>query len=174
MPPARISLTLSRHFSLLFIASGRSSGLHPVSSHSCCMFVKWHKSSLRAILCRLVRELHSLYIHIYIFCLVSLHFLFFCPHSIQIWIKKKPRSIWPKDDNTTGNTTLSQSGFMSNDREELFLHSSDLKNWSLTMRCNLDTATRVQILDETDCISHSTNTLGKGMNPIILPPAMGK
>ena len=29
-------------------------------------------------------------------------------------------------------------------------------------------------LDETDCISHSTNTLGKGMNPMILPPAMGK
>ena len=38
----------------------------------------------------------------------------------------------------------------------------------------VDTATRVQILDETDCISHSTNTLGKGMNPIILPLAMGK
>ena len=36
------------------------------------------------------------------------------------------------------------------------------------------TATRVQILDETDCISHSTNTFGEGMNPIILPPAMGK
>ena len=34
--------------------------------------------------------------------------------------------------------------------------------------------TRVQILDKTDCISHSTNTLGKGMNPIILPPPMGK
>ena len=32
----------------------------------------------------------------------------------------------------------------------------------------------VQILDLTDCISHSTNALGKGMNPIILPPAMGK
>ena len=29
-------------------------------------------------------------------------------------------------------------------------------------------------LDETDYISHSTNTLGKGTNPIILPPAMGK
>ena len=29
MPLARISLTLSRHFSLSFIASGRSSGLHP-------------------------------------------------------------------------------------------------------------------------------------------------
>ena len=26
----------------------------------------------------------------------------------------------------------------------------------------------------TDCISHRTNTLGKGINPIILPPAMGK
>ena len=38
----------------------------------------------------------------------------------------------------------------------------------------MDTVTRVQILVETDCISHSTNTLGKGMNPIILPPAMGK
>ena len=34
--------------------------------------------------------------------------------------------------------------------------------------------TRVQILDEADCISHSINTLGKGMNPNILPPAMGK
>ena len=34
--------------------------------------------------------------------------------------------------------------------------------------------TRIQILDETDCIQHSTNTLGKGINPIILPPAMGK
>ncbi len=40
VPPARISLTLSRHFSLLFIASGRSSGLHPVSSHSYCMYVR--------------------------------------------------------------------------------------------------------------------------------------
>ena len=37
--PTRISLTLSRHFSLSFIASGSSSGLHPVSSHSCCMYV---------------------------------------------------------------------------------------------------------------------------------------
>ena len=39
MPLAWISLTLSRHFSLSFIASGRSSGLYPVSSHSCCMYV---------------------------------------------------------------------------------------------------------------------------------------
>ena len=33
---------------------------------------------------------------------------------------------------------------------------------------------KVQIVDETDCISQSTNTPGKGMNPIILPPPMGK
>ena len=32
----------------------------------------------------------------------------------------------------------------------------------------MDTMTQVQILDKTDCISLSTNTL------IILPPAMGK
>ena len=37
---ARISLTLSLHVSLSFITSGRSSGLHPVSSHSCCMYVR--------------------------------------------------------------------------------------------------------------------------------------
>ena len=40
MPPARISLILSRHSSLSFIASGSFSGLHPVSSQSCCMYVR--------------------------------------------------------------------------------------------------------------------------------------
>ena len=37
---ARISLTLSCHSSLSFIALGRSSGQHPVSSHSCWMYVR--------------------------------------------------------------------------------------------------------------------------------------
>ena len=37
---ARISLTLSHHFFLSFIASGRSSNLHPVSSHSCWTYVR--------------------------------------------------------------------------------------------------------------------------------------
>ena len=36
----QISLTLSRHFSLSFIASVRSSGLHSVSSHSCWMYIR--------------------------------------------------------------------------------------------------------------------------------------
>ena len=40
VPLSRISLTLSRHFSLSFIAFGRSSGLHPVSPQSCCMYVR--------------------------------------------------------------------------------------------------------------------------------------
>ena len=40
VPLAWISLTLSRHFSLSFIASGRSSGLHSISSHSCWMYVR--------------------------------------------------------------------------------------------------------------------------------------
>ena len=39
---------------------------------------------------------------------------------------------------------------------------------------DVDTTARVQILDEPDYISHSTNIFGKGMKPIILPPAMGK
>ena len=38
--PARISMTLSRHFSLSFITFGSSSGLYPVSSHNCCMYVQ--------------------------------------------------------------------------------------------------------------------------------------
>ena len=45
VPLARISLTLPRHFSLSFIAFGRSSGLHPVSSHSCCMYVRARRST---------------------------------------------------------------------------------------------------------------------------------
>ena len=45
LPPTRISLTLSRHFSLSFIASSWSSGLHPVSSHSCCMYVRAGRSA---------------------------------------------------------------------------------------------------------------------------------
>ena len=40
VPLAQISLTLSRHFSLSFIASGRFYEQHPVSSHSCCMYVR--------------------------------------------------------------------------------------------------------------------------------------
>ena len=37
----------------------------------------------------------------------------------------------------------------------------------------MDTVNRVQILDEALCISHTVNTLSKGNNPNILPPAMG-
>ena len=37
---AWISLTPSRHFSLSFITLGMSSGQHPVSSHSCWMYVR--------------------------------------------------------------------------------------------------------------------------------------
>ena len=42
------------------------------------------------------------------------------------------------------------------------------------MVTKMDTAIRVQILDETVCISHSANTHGKGMNTTILPPVVGK
>ena len=37
---ASISRTLSRHSSLSFIVLGRFSGQHPVSSHSCWMYVR--------------------------------------------------------------------------------------------------------------------------------------
>ena len=38
----------------------------------------------------------------------------------------------------------------------------------------MDLATYVQILDEAVWISHSSNTFGKVMHPLILFPAMGK
>ena len=38
----------------------------------------------------------------------------------------------------------------------------------------MGTVTRVQTLNKTADISYCTNTLGKDMNPIILPPAMSK
>ena len=57
-----------------------------------------------------------------------------------------------------------------------FQESTTILNACTKKSGNLLKAPRIheQILDETDCISHSTNTLGKGMNPIILPPVMGK
>ena len=55
----------------------------------------------------------------------------------------------------------------------IFICSLTRVNFFSSYRVKI-TMIRVQILDETDCISHSTNTLGKGMNPIIFPPAMGK
>ena len=38
----------------------------------------------------------------------------------------------------------------------------------------MDMATRVQILDETGCISHSTNTLGKRYEYIYSPSSLGQ
>ena len=38
----------------------------------------------------------------------------------------------------------------------------------------MDIATQVQILNKTVCISHSSNNLGKDMNPTILSSTSGK
>ena len=38
----------------------------------------------------------------------------------------------------------------------------------------MDTVTQIQIMDEAIFISHSANIIGKGINPTILPLAMGK
>ena len=45
-------------------------------------------------------------------------------------------------------------------------------SWISSLEMNR--ATWVQTLNEAVCISHSTNTLWKIMNPTFLPPAMGK
>ena len=61
VPQARISLTLSRHFSQSFIASGKSSGLHLVSSHSCCMHIRAGRSAYGK-----TPKLHSLNLFLYL------------------------------------------------------------------------------------------------------------
>ena len=45
-----------------------------------------------------------------------------------------------------------------------YIEYSESQNKPEFMACYIDL----------NCISHSTNTLGKGMNPIIFSPAMGK
>ena len=38
----------------------------------------------------------------------------------------------------------------------------------------MNTVNRVQILDETDCMSHGANIVEEDVNPVSLFPAMGK
>ena len=38
----------------------------------------------------------------------------------------------------------------------------------------IESATRVQILDEIACVSFHVHDLGNGMNPYVLPQVMGK
>ena len=80
-----------------------------------------------------------------------------------------------------GSTSLKPSMRLRyvDDKFILWPHQEDVQTLldhvnSIRPSIQFTMATRVQILDETDCISHSTNTLGEGMNPIILPPTMAK
>ena len=72
VPLAWLSLTLSRHFSLSFIASGRSSGLHLVSSHSCCMYVRagrpafaWPNTGVHEFILEIFKKRISSYVWLY-------------------------------------------------------------------------------------------------------------
>ena len=55
----------------------------------------------------------------------------------------------------------------------LRLHNYNL-NINGEVRGEIDTATRVQILDKIVCISQNANTLGKGTNPSLLSVTMGR
>ena len=56
---AQISLTLSRHPSLSFIASGRSSRLHPVSAQSCYIYIYIYIQACRPAFARPCEGLHK-------------------------------------------------------------------------------------------------------------------
>ena len=57
---------------------------------------------------------------------------------------------------------------------DYYYYSGGARGVMVTVLGNGHGDTSFKSLDETNCISHRTNTLGKGMNPIILPPAMDK
>ena len=56
---------------------------------------------------------------------------------------------------------------------ELYLHTYIIAQSELNAT-EMELALWVQILDMVICISLCTNKLGKGINPSVLPPAMGK
>ena len=56
----------------------------------------------------------------------------------------------------------------------LVLLSGDIFGYSGVTVIELKTAIQVQIIDETVCLSHCANTLGKGMNLTILPSSKSK
>ena len=81
VPPARISLTPSRHFFLSFITSSRSSGLHPVSSQSCCMYVRAGRPAFAQLYVGVHRSTSlmslSMLLQQYLACLVHLTWIVF-------------------------------------------------------------------------------------------------
>ena len=76
-----ISLTLSHQFSLSFIASGRSSGLHPVYSHSYRMYVRVGRPALARLYVRVHRSISLMSSSVLLqqcpACLVRLAWIFF-------------------------------------------------------------------------------------------------
>ena len=92
MPLARISLTLSRHFSLSFNASGRSSGLYLVSSHSCWMYVRAGRPAFARPYVRVHRSTSltsSSYTHTTLFPNFSFFLSFFLILPIYVFFQKK-------------------------------------------------------------------------------------
>ena len=80
-PPARISLTLSRHSSLSSIASDWSSRIHPVLAQSCCMYVLAGRLAFARPCVRVHRNISlmssSLLLQQYPACLVRLTWIVF-------------------------------------------------------------------------------------------------
>ena len=84
----------------------------------------------------------------------------------------------PTKDEYNSDTPLKNEHIQTHELKDEMNQDKLLKNEEPNTKkwasYEMDTATRVQILEETNCISHSTNNLGKSMNLIILPPAMDK
>ena len=90
VPLARISLTLSRHFSLSFIASGRSSGLHSVSYllNSIILIQKEYKTWIFLLYIYIYIYIWWIYIYIYIYIYIIYKiyiYIYIYIYLINIW-----------------------------------------------------------------------------------------
>ena len=95
--------------------------------------------------------------------------------DILLWI---PSHGWAKAGWPAGSYIQQLCANMGCDLEDLLEVMDDREEWWRCPWCSCyrrrKWTRRHEFNSWTDCISHSTNTLGKGMNPIILSPAMGK
>ena len=83
--------------------------------------------------------------------------------------------LWEHDFVMSCDNTQERSKYrLSGDKEETVNHIKGGARGVMVIVVGNGHGDTSSNLDETDCISHSINTFRKGMNPIILPPAMGK
>ena len=160
LPLARISLTRSRHFSLSFIASSRSSRLHPESSHSCCMYVRAGRPAFARLYVGVHRSTSLM---------SSSLLLQQCPECLVClsWIVFVMGGRWPYIGALWGVAARTCSLLLAT-----FLCKGGCLRGVMVEAMDCGIVVSEFVLQSRYYVHFRANTLGKGMKPLILP-AMG-